>query len=77
MGGSVVTNYLPRQETWVKCLGQENALEVGNSIFLLAIFLSGKPYGERSLVGYGPWGHKESDMTELTEYAHLQSDDSS
>ena len=42
-----------------------------------AIFLSGKPYGERSLVGYGPWGHKESDMTELTEYAHLQSDDSS
>ena len=24
----------------------------------------GKPHGQRSLVGYSPWGHKESDMTE-------------
>ena len=23
-----------------------------------------KPHGQRSLVGYSPWGHKESDMTE-------------
>ena len=22
------------------------------------------PQGQRSLVGYSPWGHKESDMTE-------------
>ena len=22
------------------------------------------PYGQRSLLGYNPWGHKESDMTE-------------
>ena len=22
------------------------------------------PHGQRSLVGYRPWGHKESDMTE-------------
>ena len=22
------------------------------------------PHGEKSLVGYSPWGHKESDMTE-------------
>ena len=22
------------------------------------------PHGQRSLVGYGPWGHKESDLTE-------------
>ena len=22
------------------------------------------PYGQRSLPGYSPWGHKESDMTE-------------
>ena len=22
------------------------------------------PYGQRSLAGYSPWGHKESDMTE-------------
>ena len=23
-----------------------------------------KPHGQRSLVGYSPWGHKELDMTE-------------
>ena len=22
------------------------------------------PHGQRSLVGYSPWGHKEADMTE-------------
>ena len=24
------------------------------------------PHGQRSLAGYSPWGHKESDETELT-----------
>ena len=24
------------------------------------------PHGQRSLVGYSPWGHKELDMTEET-----------
>ena len=28
------------------------------------LFLHGKCYGQRSLVGYSPWGPKESDMTE-------------
>ena len=28
------------------------------------VFLPGKPHGQRSLVGYSPWGCKESDMTE-------------
>ena len=27
-------------------------------------FLPGKSLGQRSLVGYSPWGHKESDTTE-------------
>jgi len=26
--------------------------------------LAGKFHGQRSLVGYSPWGHKESDRTE-------------
>ena len=26
-------------------------------------FLPGEPHGRRSLVGYSPWGHNESDMT--------------
>ena len=28
------------------------------------VLLSGKSHGPRSLVGYSPWGRKESDMTE-------------
>ena len=28
------------------------------------IFLPGKPHGQRSLVGYSPWGHEESDTAE-------------
>ena len=31
------------------------------------VFLPGEFHGQRSLVGYSPWGHKESDMT---EHAH-------
>jgi len=27
------------------------------------VFLPGEFHGQRSLVGYGPWGHKESDTT--------------
>ena len=30
------------------------------------VFLPGKPLGQRGLVGYHPWGHKELDMTEHT-----------
>ena len=33
------------------------------------IFLPGKFHGQRSLVGYSPWGHKESDMTERLTFA--------
>ena len=30
------------------------------------VFLSGESQGQRSLEGYSPCGHKESDMTEVT-----------
>ena len=30
------------------------------------IFLPGESHGQKSLVGYSPWGHKESDATEVT-----------
>ena len=30
------------------------------------VFLPGKSHGQRSLVGYSPWGCKESDTTEAT-----------
>ena len=29
-------------------------------------FLPGESHGQWSLVGYSPWGHRESDMTEAT-----------
>ena len=33
---------------------------------LTPVALPGKFHGQRSLVGYSPWGRKESDMTEHT-----------
>ena len=32
------------------------------------VFLSGESHGQRSLEGYGPWGHKESDTTDATSH---------
>ena len=37
------------------------------------VFLLGKSHGQRSLTGYSPWGHKDSDTTEATENTLLQS----
>ena len=37
------------------------------------VFLPGKSHGQRSLAGYSPWGHKESDTAEHTlEPTHSQ-----
>ena len=47
------------QETQVLSLGQEDPLERG-----MATLRGGELHGQRRLVGYSPWGHKESDMTE-------------
>ena len=38
----------------------------GNGNPLTPVFLREKSHGQRSLVGYSPWGHKESDMTKAT-----------
>ena len=34
------------------------------------VFLPGKSHGQRSLVGYSPWGHNESDTTEQLHFHH-------
>ena len=47
------------QETRVQSLGQEDLLEQE-----MATHSIGKFFGRRRLVGYNPWGLKESDMTE-------------
>ena len=35
------------------------------------MFLPGESHGQRSLVGYSPWGHKELDMTERLIHTHV------
>ena len=35
------------------------------------VLLPGKSHGQRSLIGYSPWGHKESDMTERLYFTHF------
>jgi len=34
----------------------------------IPVFLPGEFHEQRSLAGYSSWGHKESDMTEVTEH---------
>ena len=60
--------WLPRwlrptmKETRVRSLGREGPLEGGMAT--TPVFLMGEFHGQRSLVGYSPWGHKQLDTTE-------------
>ena len=51
--------HLPMQETQVRSLDQEDPLE--KEMAPGPVLLPGKSYGQRSLVGYNPWGRKELD----------------
>ena len=62
MAAQTVKNLPAIEETQFQSLGQEDPLEKGWQ--LISVFLPGEFQGQRSLVGYGPWGRKESDMTE-------------
>jgi len=37
-------------------------------------FLLGEFHGQRSLVGYSPWGHRESDTTEHTHFFNQETE---
>ena len=50
------------QKTQVQSLGREDPLEKGMATH--SSILPEEPHGQRSLAGYNPWGHKESDTTE-------------
>ena len=63
-----VKNLLAMQETWVLSLGGEDPLEKGMQP--TQVFLPGEFHGQRSLVGYSPWGHKESDITKQLMAPH-------
>ena len=58
-------------ETWVRSLGGE-ILWRRKWQPTPVLFLPGKFHGQRSLVGYSPRGHKESDTTEWLHF-HLYS----
>ena len=49
-------------ETWVQPLGGDDPLEEGMATH--SVFWPGESHGQRSLAGYSPWGHRESDTTE-------------
>ena len=38
----------------------------------IPVFLSGESHGQKSLASYSPSGLKESDVTEVTENAHIK-----
>ena len=61
-GDLVVKNLPAMQETWVPCPGQEDPWR--RAWQPTPVFLPGEPHGQRSLVGYGPRGRRESDATE-------------
>ena len=60
-GGSAVINLLAEQEIWVPSLIWEDPLEkeMATNFSILAWEI----HGQRSLAGYSPWVHKESDTT--------------
>ena len=62
--GSTVNNPFAMQETQelqLPSLAWEDPLEEGMQP--TPVFLPRESHGQQSLVGYGPRGHKESDMT--------------
>ena len=64
-----VKNAPAMQETWVGSLAWEEPLEKG---ILTPVFLPREFHGQRSLAGYSPWGHKDSDVT--SSFHFLSSD---
>ena len=64
----MVKNLPAMQETQVQSLGQEDALEKG-IVTPSPAFLPREFREQRSLSGYSPWGRKESDTTEMTNFA--------
>ena len=56
----IVKNLPAMQENWVQSLGWEDPLE--KDMATHTTILAGEFHGQRSLVGYGPWSCKESDI---------------
>ena len=55
-----VKNLPAMREAWIQSLGWEDP--PGDQP--TPVFLPGEFHGQRDLVSYSPWSHKESDITE-------------
>ena len=64
-GGTVVKN-LPVSARDIRDAGSVRKTPWRRKWQPASVFLPGKSHGQRSLVGYSLWGHKESDTTEHT-----------
>ena len=64
----MVKNPPAMQEAQVQSLGREDALEKG-IVTPSPVLLPREFREQRRLSGYSPWGHKESDTTEMTNSA--------
>ena len=64
--GRNVYVYTSVQSTWVRKIPWRRKWQ------LTLVFLPGKSHGQRSLVGYSPRGHKESDTSEQLTHTHIQ-----
>ena len=67
----LVKNLPAMWETWVQTLGQEDLWR--REWQPTPVLLPGKSHGQRSLVGYRPWGLKELDTTEGPTHTQLLS----
>ena len=56
------------QETRVQSWGQKDPLEKGMAA---PVLLPAELNGQRSLVGYSPWGWKKLDMNEQLSLSHM------
>ena len=72
-----LTSFLSPERLWVSgARGKETSANAGGTGSILGlgrssgrghlVFLPRDSHGQRSLVGYSPWDHKDSDMTEAT-----------
>ena len=62
----MVENLPAMQEAQVQSLGREDPLE--KEWQPTPVFLPGESHGQRSLVGYNLWGHKERRLKQLSMY---------
>ena len=62
--GGALGKYLPANAGDTRDSGSILSWELENEMTTIPVFLPGEFNGQRSLVGYSPWGFKESDKTE-------------